>query len=95
MNIEISNLLDNKLLDNIINQKNKKLAIPSVLYYENNTENNNLLNIINNFTCDKSNTCIKVDIYKNLIDNIKIAKRFTKRHNKKLKKQYSKKKVCK
>tara|TARA_B100001094_G_C17806692_1_gene611786 strand:- start:329 stop:616 length:288 start_codon:yes stop_codon:yes gene_type:complete len=95
MNIEIIKLLDNRLPDNIINIKNKKLAIPSVLYYENYRENKNLLDIINNFECSKTCDCIELDLYKNLIDNIKIKKHLTKKYNKKLKKQSSKKKFNK
>ena len=85
INIQISNLADNKKMKDIGN-----LSIPSALYYRkdnNNCDNtldtvNSLNNIVNDFSCRKHECCVDKDIYYLMVDNIRITKPHTVKYNK-------------
>ena len=82
INIQISNLADNKKMKGIGN-----LSIPSALYYskDNNKCDNTLdtvNNIVNDFSCRKHECCVDKEIYHHLVDNIRISKQHTLKYNK-------------
>lgn len=87
MNLQIINLTDSNKLKDL----GKNLSIPSVFYYKSKKENKSVSDLVNNFTCNKDTCCIDLNVYKNLLDNIKANKTEMKQYNKKLTRRKSKK----